>query len=88
MENMLPAAGNGLLDRRTFLRSGAALAAVMTGYTVARSAAAAPLADEPWSLAPGAISPAYEKRSRFEEKVARTLSNPKGETRTCALRTT
>jgi len=87
MENMLPVAGNGLLDRRAFLRGGAALAAVMTGYTVARPAAAVPLADDPWSLAPGAISPAYEKRSRFEDKVARTLSNPKGETRTSHART-
>src|SRR6266852_7049250 len=87
MEEMLQVAANGLLDRRAFLRGGAALAAAMTGSTVARPAAAAPLADEPWSLAPGAISPAYEKRSRFEERVARTLSNPKGETRTSHART-
>ena len=87
MEEMLQVAANGLLDRRAFLRGGAALAAVMTGYTVIKPAAAAPLADDPWSLAPGAISPAYEKRSRFEEKVARTLSNPKGETRTSHART-
>jgi len=67
-------AGNGLLDRRTFLRSGAAFAAAVTGYTVARSAGAAPLVDDPWSIVPGAISPSYEQRSRFEEKVVRTLS--------------
>jgi len=36
---------------------------------------------------PGAISPPYEQRSRFEAKVARTLSNPKGETRTSHART-
>jgi len=70
-----------------FLRGGAAFAAAATGYTVARSAGAAPLADDPWSLAPGAISPPYEQRSRFEAKVARTLSNPKGETRTSHART-
>src|SRR3989440_1366749 len=76
-------AGNGLLDRRAFLRGGAAL---MT-YTLVEPAAAAPLADEPWSLTSGAISPPYEKPSRFEHKVARTLSNPKGETRTSHART-
>src|SRR2546423_3366409 len=76
-------AGNGLLDRRAFLRGGAAL---MT-YPLVEPAAAAPLADEPWSLTSGAISPPYEKPSRFEHKVARTLSNPKGETRTSHART-
>src|SRR5467141_3826254 len=80
-------AGNGLLDRRAFLRSGAAFAAAVTGYTLARSAGAAPLTDDPWSLEPGAISPSYEQRSRFEGKVVRTLSNPKGETRTSHART-
>src|SRR6266571_5038318 len=80
-------AGNGLLDRRAFLRSGAAVAGAMMGYTFVESAAAAPLVDDPWSLVPGAISPSYQQRSRFEEKVARTLSNPKGETRTSHART-
>src|SRR5258706_6762789 len=80
-------AGNGLLDRRAFLRGGAAFAAAATGYTVARSAGAAPLADDPWSLLPGAISPPYEQRLRLQAKVARTLSNPKGETRTSHART-
>src|SRR6266704_6929039 len=80
-------AGNGLLDRRAFLRSGAAVAGAMIGYTFVESAAAAPLADDPWSLVPGAISPAYQQRSRFEEKVVRTLSNPKGEIRTSHART-
>ena len=49
-----PVAGNGLLDRRAFLRGGAAVAATITGYTVAKSAAAEPLKDDPWSLVPGA----------------------------------
>jgi len=82
-------AGNGLLDRRTFLRSGAAFAAAATGYTVARSAGATPLVDDPEPRA-RAISPSYEQRSRFEGKVVRTLSNPNGETplRTRALRIT
>src|SRR5438309_9859686 len=80
-------AGNGLLDRRAFLRSGAAFTAAVTGYTLARSAGAAPLTDDPWSLVPGAISPSYEQRSRFEGKVVRTLSNPNGEPRTSHART-
>jgi sulfane dehydrogenase subunit SoxC len=82
-----PIAGNGLLDRRAFLRDGAALAAALSGYAIAGSAKAVPLADDPWSLVPGAVSPSYERRSRFEEKIVRTLSNPKGEPRTSHART-
>ena len=50
-------AGNGLLDRRAFLRGGAAAAGAMMGYTFVGSAAAEPLADDPWSKVPGGISP-------------------------------
>src|SRR5436309_4283690 len=82
MKNLVVVAGNGLLDRRAFLRGGAALAAAMTGYTLARPAAAAPLADDPWSRAPGTNVPAYGVPSRFEKSVVRTLSNPNGEPRT------
>src|SRR5882762_408079 len=82
MKNLVAVAGNGLLDRRAFLRGGAALAAAMTGYTLARSAAAAPLADDPWSRAPGTNVPPYGVPSRFEKNVVRTLSNPNGEPRT------
>jgi sulfane dehydrogenase subunit SoxC len=80
-------AGNGLLHRRAFLRSGAAVAGAMMGYTFVRSAAAEALAEEPWSLVPGSPSRTYEQRSRFEEKVGRTLSNPNGEPRTSHART-
>jgi sulfane dehydrogenase subunit SoxC len=83
MAELIQVAGNGLLDRRAFLRSGALFA----GYALAGPARAAPLAEEAWSRTTGAISPAYEKPSRFEDKVARTLSNPKGETRTSHART-
>ena len=86
-EKLEAVAGNGLLDRRAFFRSGAALAGAVMGYTFVGSAAADPLQEQPWSLEPGAISPPYEKPSRFEEKVARTLSNPKGEPRTQHART-
>ncbi len=82
MKNLVVVAGNGLLDRRAFLRGGAALAAAMTGYTLARSAAAAPLADDPWSRTPGTNVPPYGVPSRFEKNVVRTLSNPNGEPRT------
>ena len=86
-EKLEVVAGNGLLDRRAFLRGGAALAGAVMGYTVVGSAAADPLQEQSWSLEPGAISSPYEKPSRFEEKVARTLSNPKGEPRTQHART-
>ena len=75
-------AGNGLLDRRAFLRGGAALAAALTGYTLVESASAEPLADDPWSKVPGTTVPAYGAPSRFEKNAVRTLSNHKGESRT------
>ena len=84
---LVAVAGNGLLDRRTFMRGGAAFAATLTGYAAAKSAAAQPLANDPWSLVPGAITPPYEQRSRFETKVTRTLTNPKGEPRVQNART-
>ena len=80
-------AGNGLLHRRAFLRGSAAMAVAMTGYATSRSTVAEPLADDPWSLVPGGITPPYEKRSRFEETVERTLSNPNGEPRNMHSRT-
>jgi sulfane dehydrogenase subunit SoxC len=80
-------AGNGLLDRRTFIKGGAAFAATLTGYTVTRTATAQPLANDPWSLTQGATTPPYEQRSRHESKVVRTLTNPKGEPRVQNART-
>ena len=86
-EELEVVAGNGLLDRRAFLRGGAVFAAVMTGYAVAKPAAAEPLSEDPWSKMPGAISPPYERPSRYEDKVVRSLSNPNGEPRTQHART-
>ena len=58
-------AGNGLLDRRALLGSGIALAgAIGTSLT---SAAAEPLANGPWSLAPGVPVPPYGQPSKFEQ---------------------
>jgi sulfane dehydrogenase subunit SoxC len=87
LRNLEPVAGNGLLDRRAWLRGGAALAGVMTGYTLVPSASAQQLADDAWSLVPGTTVPDYGTRSRFEKNVVRTLSNPKGEPRTQHART-
>src|SRR2546430_15986418 len=76
MKNLVVVAGNGLLDRRAFLRGGAALAAAMTGYTLARPAAAAPPAGAPWGRAPGTNVPAYGVPSPVEKGGARPPSHP------------
>jgi len=82
-DELPPVAGNGLLDRRAFLRGGMALA----GYTVVKSGAAEPLVDDAWSRVPGSVTQPYGERSRFEEKVVRTLTNPQGEPRVQNART-
>ncbi|MGA7774005.1 MAG: molybdopterin-dependent oxidoreductase, partial [Pseudolabrys sp.] len=51
------------------------------------TAAAEPLSNGPWSLAPGVPIPPYGQPSKFEQKVVRTLSNPKLEPRGSAART-
>jgi sulfane dehydrogenase subunit SoxC len=83
MEKFVPAAGNGLLDRRAFLRGGTALAAAMTGY----AAKAETLAEPPWGKEPGELVPPYGGPSKYEKAAVRTLSNPKGEPRTQHART-
>src|SRR2546427_12103308 len=87
LEGLAPVAGNGLLHRRLCLAGGAPLAGAMSAYRLVPSASAQKLADDPWSLAPGAAVPDYGVRSRFENKVVRTLSNPKAEPRTQHART-
>jgi sulfane dehydrogenase subunit SoxC len=84
-----PVAGNGLLDRRALLQHGMVFAGAMgTGVgTALTSAAAEPLEVGPWSLAPGVPVPPYGQPSKFEQKVVRTLSNPKLEPRGSAART-
>lgn len=77
----MPAAANGLLDRRTLFKGGAAFAAGMTGYTFSDSLQAQTLVDDPWSAVPGTPSGPYEERSRFENHVVRINSNPNGEPR-------
>ena len=78
-------AGNGLLNRRMLLGGGAILAGAigtaplgsMTG-AAAEAPAGGALTDPPWSLEPGAAIEPYERPSRFEKDVVRTLNNPKG----------
>jgi hypothetical protein len=61
------------------------MAAAMSGYAL--TAKSEPSKHDPWSLQAGSAVPAYEKRSRFEDKVARTLSNPNNEPRNSHART-
>src|SRR5882672_870260 len=83
--DLVPVAGNGLLDRRALLRG--ALTGAITGYSLVRSASAQQLTEDPWSVTPGVTVTDYGTRSRFENNVVRTLSNPKGEPRTQHART-
>jgi sulfane dehydrogenase subunit SoxC len=87
MDKFEVVAGNGLLHRRAFLRGGSAFAAAVTGYALARTATAAPLADAPWSREMGAVMPPVQVPSRFEKQVVRTLSNPNNELRNSHART-
>jgi sulfane dehydrogenase subunit SoxC len=64
-------AGNGVLHRRALLGRGLALAGALgTG------AAAEPLTEPPWSLAPGGPMPPYQVPSPFERNVVRLIDNP------------
>ena len=79
--DLVPAAANGLFDRRAFFKGGTALAAAMTGYTLSESARAQMLVDDPWSAGPGTPTGPYESPSRFESAAVRTMTNPNGEPR-------
>jgi sulfane dehydrogenase subunit SoxC len=71
-----PAAGNGILNRRVFLEGALAAGAAGAGMS---SAAAEPLAVQPWMKVPGAGFAGYGQPSRFEDKVVRlvpALPNP------------
>src|SRR5215469_103871 len=74
-------AGNGLLDRRALLGRGLVFAGAMSTGAVGSltGAAAEPLSDAPWSLEPGATMEPYQRPSRFEKNVVRTLQNPNGQ---------
>ena len=70
-------AGNGLLDRRALLGRGVMLAGAVGAGTAGSltGAAAEPLAEAPWSLHPGNPVPPYQRASRFEDYVVRTVDN-------------
>src|SRR5215813_8967354 len=68
-----PAAGNGILNRRTFLEG--ALVAGATGAGLA-SAAAEPLPVQRWMKVPGANFVPYGQPSQFESKVVRAIAPP------------
>jgi sulfane dehydrogenase subunit SoxC len=80
-------AGNGLMSRRALLGSGLAVAGAVGTGVAPTGASAEPLKDAPWSLETGAVTPALQTPSRFENKVVRTLSNPQNEMRTSHART-
>ncbi len=63
------------------------LAGVVATGAGSQVASAEPLTNGPWSLAPGVPIPPYGQPSKFEQKVVRTLSNPKLEPRTSGART-
>jgi len=82
-------AANGLIHRRALLGRGILFAGAMgTGAGAAlTSAAAEPLAIDPWSVSPGIVIPPYERPSKYENNVVRTLTNPNNEARGSAART-
>src|SRR6266446_2120864 len=82
-------AGNGLLDRRALLGRGVVFAGAMsTGALCSLTGAAAePLKDAPLTLEPGATIEPYERPSRFEKTVVRTVSNPNGQPSASAAKT-
>jgi len=82
-----PVAGNGLLHRRALLGSSIMFAGALTTGSALNGAAAEPLKEPEWSLAPGEVTPVLQKPSRYEANVVRNLSNPKGEPRTQHART-
>jgi hypothetical protein len=77
-DNFEVVGGNGLMNRRALLGHGMFFAGAMgAGFgSSLTSAAAEPLADDPWSMVLGQTTPAYEVPSRFEKDVVRTLANP------------
>ena len=54
-------AGNGLLHRRALLSGSVAFAGALTASSGLTGAAAEPLDEPEWSLAPGDVTPALQK---------------------------
>src|SRR5262245_63913817 len=66
------AAGNGLLDRRVFLKGGAAAAGAFMAFVSSESAAAPPEIPPGMTMAGAGMSP-YGSPAGFEREVTRTL---------------
>jgi sulfane dehydrogenase subunit SoxC len=80
-----PAAGNGLLDRRLFLT---ASAAAIGGAALSEKAdATEPLLIEAWMKTPGSPFTAYGQPSKYADKIVRTLASVPGTTGTGTSRT-
>ena len=84
-----PVAGNGLLNRRVFLRNGGLLAGIVgvSSLDGARLAVAEPLPLDVWLKQPGTPFAPYGQPSKFEEKVLRTHASLPGAPGTGAART-
>jgi sulfane dehydrogenase subunit SoxC len=80
-------AGNGLLHRRALLTQAAAFGGAVSAGVGLTPAAAAPLAEGDWGLAPGDPVPGYQSPSKYAKNVVRTLSSPNFEPRTSQSRT-
>jgi sulfane dehydrogenase subunit SoxC len=87
-------AGNGLMDRRALLGRGVIFAGAMSAAPLGSLTGAAaepltdaPLTEAPWSLEPGALIEPYQRPSRFEKDVVRTVSNPSGQPSASGART-
>jgi sulfane dehydrogenase subunit SoxC len=71
-----PAAKNGLLDRRIFLRTGLAALGAISGLAAGSAGvarAAGPAEVPPWMQYPGAPFTAYGGPAKYESRVTRTL---------------
>ena len=86
-------AGNGLLHRRALLGRGLLLAGAVGAAPLGSRLGAAerpldtPLTEAPWSLVPGAPIEPYQRPSRFEHHVVRTVANPTGQPGAAVART-
>ena len=76
-----PVAGNGLLDRRLFLRAGLAAVPMMAGTALGIvTSQAEALTDGPWMKAPGLPFSGYGHPSQHENKVVRVARSAPGTT--------
>src|SRR5688572_6273039 len=69
----------GRIDRRTFLKRGAAAAGVAASAGLAQGASAQDLAGHPWERVYGAGFTGYGQPARFEQPVIRHIVRPYGD---------